>query len=123
MPTILALDIGTKRTGVAVAYAGTSIAVARDTLHHESGDALIEAVRSECVATGAAHILLGLPLLPSGAEGAQVRIVQRVGAMLQREGYCVLYADERYTTPRNAEYDGNSAAACAILACHIDRES
>ena len=121
MSTILAFDVGTKRTGVAVAFAGTNIAVAKDTIVHASLSDLHSSIVALCAMHRTHTIVLGLPLLPSGKEGAQARIVRDLAVELQNTGIEAIYIDERYTTVRNAQYDGDASSACHILSTFLDR--
>lgn len=124
MPTLLALDVGTKRTGVAVAFDGTEMAVGKDTIEHRNEKELLTSVVALVAQTHATLLVLGLPYLPSGAEGSQAKIVRSFMESFKREmpGVTVITLDERYTTPRNAQYDGNTAAACDLLSTYIDKE-
>lgn len=120
--SILAFDIGTRRTGVAIAPAGTRMAVARNTICHTSPGQLTRRIVALLQEYSVHRIILGLPLLPSGEEGSQVSLVRAIGSELAKKGVKVSYIDERYTTVRKSQYDGNAAAACDILSLYIDRE-
>ena len=115
-----ALDIGTRRTGIAFADDEGRVPVALETIKHASFDALEEQLLSLIKERAIDHIILGLPLLLSGAEGEQVVVVRDFARRLSKRDIPLSFIDERYTTPRTAEIDGDSAAACQILQTFLD---
>lgn len=124
---LLALDIGKRRTGVAFATTKDGIPLALDTLAHASDKELLTKVGEIAKTKRADELILGLPLLPSGEEGAQVEFVRSVGQELQKMGFLVSYLDERYSTPsgrrpEDREIDADSASACQILQMVLDRK-
>ena len=120
--TLLGFDIGTRHTGVAIAFAGSDMAVTKDTIHHTSSAQLITRIQELSEQYHVSHYILGLPRLPGGEEGEQSAFVRGIGAKLAELGREVSYIDERYSTARNSQYDGNAAAACAILNTFIERK-
>lgn len=120
----LALDTGTRRTGVAYLDEATGIVLPLDTLRHASEAELVAAVDDLCTKRSIDIVVVGLPMLPSGAEGEQAQYARRVGEMLVQKGWKVRFHDERFTTPKKpgkhgiplSAYDGDAAAACALLA-------
>ncbi len=120
----LALDVGTRRTGVAYLDTDTGIPLPLDTLTHVSESALVDAVLEIVRTRKIDRVIVGLPLLPSGDEGAQTRVSRTIGDAIARAGVAVEYGDERYTTPggkthkhtvTTSEFDGDAAAACELL--------
>lgn len=125
---ILALDIGKRRTGAALADDANGVVVALDTIAHASVTELIARIQETVKTKRIGKLVLGLPLLPSGDEGEQALFVRSVGQDLQKMGFLVQYIDERYSTPslRQAEHreiDADSASACQILHMYLDRSS
>ncbi len=123
---ILALDIGMRRTGVAIADDGNGVVVALDTLAHASVQELIAKIQEVAKTKNVGQLVLGLPLLLSGEAGSQAEFVRSVGQDLQKSGFLVSYIDERYSTPsgrqpEDREIDQDSASACQILHMHLDR--
>ena len=125
----LAFDIGTRRTGVAFLDTSVGIPLPLDTLHHTSVDVLLPLIIALIDQRKAERIIIGLPLLPSGAHGSQSEVSKGVGTQLLARGLDVEYVDERYTTPRNSDHkhtiptrnlDGDASAACALLSGKID---
>lgn len=125
---ILALDVGTRRTGSALADDSNGVVVALDTITHGSVDELIEHVGKLIAERSIDHLVLGLPLLPGGTEGTQANFVRSVGQKLQKFDKVLEYIDERYSTPsgrliEDQEIDRDSASACQILHTYLDRKS
>ncbi|MFH1671071.1 MAG: Holliday junction resolvase RuvX [Patescibacteria group bacterium] len=116
---ILALDIGTRHTGVAFADEENGIPLAQDTIDHETAEELAASVEKIINEKQVEHLVVGLPLLLSGEEGAQVRFVRSVGEILKEKDIGVTFIDERYTTPVRSENDENSAAACSLLTLYL----
>lgn len=119
---VLALDIGTRRTGVAYLDSDVGIPLPLETLRHTSDDALVDAVLTIVRERKIDRVIVGLPLLPSGSEGAQAAVSRAIGARIAQRGIDVEYCDERYTTPKSisgspplSAYDGDAAAACTLL--------
>ena len=96
----LALDIGTKRTGVAYGDDDVGIALALPTLTHNSMEELQEHVRALVKERRIDRLVVGLPLLPGGTEGSQATLVREAAAPLQSEGISVDFIDERHTTSK-----------------------
>jgi len=119
--TILALDIGKRRTGVAFADDDMRVPLALDTLNHASDDEFLEKVLSLMSEKDISKVVVGLPLLPSGEEGSQVEFVRSITQKLEDRGISVEYIDERYTTPKKGLSDGDAAAACAILGLYFEQ--
>ena len=120
----LALDIGLRRTGVAYLDTDVAVPLPLDTLTHVSENELIEAVMEIVRARKIDRVIVGLPLLPSGEEGAQTSVSRSIGDAIAAKGVALQYRDERYTTASGkahkhtvsqSEFDGDAAAACELL--------
>ena len=120
----LSLDVGTRRTGVAYLDSDTGIPLPLDTLTHLSENELVEAVMEILRLRKIDRVIVGLPLLPSGDEGAQTSVSRSIGDAIAAKGVAVQYRDERYTTASGkahkhtvsqSEFDGDAAAACELL--------
>lgn len=96
---ILAVDWGERRVGLAVSDPGGVIATPLPTLTvrgREDAAARVAAIAGE---TGAEHIVVGLPLLMSGARGEAAEAAERfVAALAQRTPVPVHTYDERLTS-------------------------
>jgi putative holliday junction resolvase len=118
----LGLDIGTRRTGIAMADSVVGISLALDTFHHSSEEELIDHVVALANERGVDELVVGHPLLPSGSAGSQTTVVQSVVDALTKKGLKTHLLDERYSTPRAGQHgDPDSAAACQILQVFLER--
>ena len=121
MTNVLALDIGTRRTGVAFVDAHTDVPVSMETLKHTSEDELVARVLDIARERACDSCVVGLPLLPDGTEGSQVEIVKNIAQKLENNGLEVSFIDERYTTQGIPGVDGDAVAACALLNLYLER--
>lgn len=118
---ILALDIGTRRTGVAFAECPPGIPLVLPTLRHASVRGLLDQVGELVRVRRVDHIVVGFPLLSSGKEGMQAQRVRALLPSLTLLGVSVSTLDERYSTPRHSSKDPDAVAALGILTVFIDR--
>lgn len=111
----LALDIGTRRTGVAFGDTSIGIPCPLHTIHHDTIDSLVRQTLAIIQERTIDKVIIGLPLLPSGIPGSQVSFVKR--CIKKFEEYDIAYSlmDERYTTPKQRNKNSDAYAACAIL--------
>jgi|AntRauTorckE6833_2_1112554.scaffolds.fasta_scaffold139090_1 putative Holliday junction resolvase len=123
MSTLLAADIGKRRTGLALADTKAGFIMALDTLHHTSDVELIDLLAKAVKTRKVDEIIIGLPLLPQGKEGEQAAYVRSVATLLgQSVSAPIEFMDERYTSPRNGQpYDPDATAACALLSVALSR--
>jgi putative Holliday junction resolvase len=98
---LLGLDVGEKRIGVAVSDPlGTTAQPLETVRRDEYATRRIEKIVQE---TGATRLIVGLPLLMDGSEGAQAGLVREFAeALAETVGAPVEFVDERLTT-REAE--------------------
>jgi putative Holliday junction resolvase len=136
---VAALDLGSRRVGVAFSDSGRTIASPWGTIER-SGDpardraAIVEAVRE----IEASVVVVGLPLSLSGAAGPAARAAldetEKLRVALDPLGVSVETADERFTTTeaqraltasgrkgRAARQVIDSAAAMVLLQAWLDR--
>ncbi len=124
---VLALDIGLRRTGVAYGETKSGIVIALDTIHHRTTEELTRQVTSITKSKKIDQLIIGLPLLPSGAEGEQVGLVKETAKMIEHStGLKPAFLDERYTT--NVHFtakgsDSDATAACALLTVWMDKKN
>ncbi len=73
------------------------------------------------------HLVIGLPLLLSGEEGSQSKIVKETVKHLKKDIDIPMdFLDERYTTTGQKSAlraDPDSTAACALLTVWMDRRN
>lgn len=116
---ILALDIGHRRTGIAIADDRVGIVLPLETLRHDSVEQLNAGLAVLIEQRGIEHVVVGLPLLPSGKEGQQAAYVRDVLAHLSLS-VPVSLIDERHTSQRSApQSDPDAQAACTILTLYF----
>lgn len=97
----LAIDLGDKRTGLAVGDVETRIATPLDVLELplQPGDRLITAIVDAIDDQGAHALVLGLPFNMDGTEGPRAKLVRDFASRLEeRVSLPIHYEDERLTS-------------------------
>ena len=95
----LAIDLGGKRTGLAVGDDETGVVTPMRVVELPRGEALLAAIVAAIEAQAPDEYVLGLPLNMDGTEGAAVKVVREFGETLgERTGRPVHYQDERLTS-------------------------
>ena len=95
----LAVDVGGKRTGLALGDTLTRMAMPIEVLHVPRGPALLEAIAKAAKAHAPDAIVMGLPLNMDGSEGPAVVQARAFAAEVQaRTGLAVHLQDERLTS-------------------------
>ena len=133
---ILALDVGEKHVGVAVSDAGGVIAQAAGVIVRRSRRQVLAEIRARVDASGAARIVVGLPLRMDGTEGDAaagvrkfidaLRTVVPVPVEVQDERLSTAEADRAMIasgarrTRRRAARD--AVAAALFLQTYLDRQ-
>ncbi len=129
--TVLALDYGARRTGVAVSDPSETLARPLETVERVGGPAgladLLAIVRRERPDL----ILVGLPRTPGGALGKQAQATQAFIGRLRRECQTPIQTeDERFTTTlaervasRSTTSSTDSRAAAVLLQGFLDRRA
>jgi putative Holliday junction resolvase len=97
---VLALDLGSKRIGVAVSDSGGTLATPYEVIHRSGERSRDHArVRELVEETGAEQLLVGLPLSLDGSTGPAARLVlDEVEELAATTGVPVETYDERLTT-------------------------
>jgi putative holliday junction resolvase len=132
---VLALDLGSRRVGVAVSDPSGTLASPYDTVHR-SGSREVDhrRIRELIEETGAERLVVGLPLSLDGSEGpAAGQVLAEVDELGGRVGVPVETYDERLTTVtadrhlREQGLDGRArrkvvdkAAAAVLLQSWLD---
>lgn len=123
MNSYLALDIGRKKTGVAYTNDSFLVPVSLQTISTLDPAARLHHIKQYCLQHAVTHIIVGLPLLPSGEKGAQARYTMQIVSALQTilpASIQVVYIDERYTSSTSNTTDTDAAAAIKILQIYLD---
>ncbi len=95
----LAIDLGDKRTGLAVGDDETALATPAATVPVARGPALIDAILRMIREHEVDALVLGLPLNADGSEGPRAKLTRRFGVSLQEAtDVPMYYQDERLTT-------------------------
>lgn len=121
--SVLALDLGASRSGVALLPAGTNTPVTLPTLTHKTLPELRPMLESLIADRGVGVVVVGLPLLPSGEAGKQANLVREWVAALGLSDVEIAFQDERFSTPRHSSQDPDSEAALAILQTWLNRQN
>lgn len=96
---ILALDYGTVRVGVAISDPLRILARRLETIERKGDDQIvIERILELANSYGFREIVLGLPLRTDDQPGEREADTRRFGALLEEEGFKLIYQDERYTS-------------------------
>lgn len=121
---LLALDVGTRRTGVAYGETEADFVIALDTIEHATQEELVEKIVSICKARNIDEIIVGLPLLPGGGEGSQATLVLETVNMLKKaSGRPVKTMDERYTSTNAPKGAKDAKSACEMLQIALQKRS
>ncbi len=97
--TLLALDVGDARIGLAVARDGDTMAFGRGALRRSGKQAEdVQAVAQAAATEGAGRLVVGLPLRAQGGDSAQTSRVRSFAQALRAAGLQVELLDERFTT-------------------------
>lgn len=96
--TVLGLDVGDARIGVAVGKIGSRLAFGRGAIERRGTRSDVGAVLEAAAAEGAETIVVGLPLRLDGNESPQTARVRAFADELTRVGVYVVLEDERLTT-------------------------
>ena len=116
--TFLAVDLGLKRTGIAVGNRLLRNATPQASIRAE-GKARLDQVGERIRQWQPDALVIGVPLHPDGAPHDMTRAAQRFSRQLQaRFGLPVFEVDERYSTTdalSQGAKDADAAAAAIIL--------
>lgn len=95
----LAVDVGGKRTGLALGDTLTRMAMPVEVLHVPKGPALLDAIAKAVKSHAPDAIVMGLPLNMDGSEGPAVAQAREFAAEVRmRSGLEVHLQDERLTS-------------------------
>lgn len=122
----LALDIGKKRTGIAIADAQSRVPVSLQTYQGAFTNFCSTELPDILSKHKIEHIIVGMPLLPDGSPGAQAHFVQECIERIIHVAPKVVTVhleDERFTTVSNLYgTDDDASAALQILEQYLNRE-
>ncbi len=119
LQSFVALDFGTRRTGVA--YASRLLGQARPlaTIQAHETERRLQLVQQRLDEWQPQALVVGIPLHPDGAEHENTRLARKFArALRSRFKLPVFEVDERYSTTEalaNGARDPDAGAACVIL--------
>ena len=97
--TVLAFDLGLKRTGVASGELGIGVAHALSVIHAQSTDARLVAIEKLILEWQPVLLVMGLPTHEDGSEHTMTRVARNFSKKLEaRFQRPVFLIDERYTS-------------------------
>ena len=95
----LAIDLGTRRVGLALSDEGGRFATPYDVLAVNDPDQALDPILKVIEKEGVERLVLGLPLNMDGTTGAAARSAAQWGRLLAaRCGKTVIYVDERLSS-------------------------
>jgi putative Holliday junction resolvase len=100
--TIVALDVGEKRIGLAYADTGIRIPVADQTVTVDGGE--IAAIKKRFDELQASELVIGYPRNQQGEPTAQTRYVESFGDRLRDAGFDYAFQDESLTSVLAEQY-------------------
>ena len=133
----LALDIGSKRIGIAVSDLTGLYAFPLTTILRKNISDDIDKIYKLLIEKEAKELIIGLPISLSGNEGIQAEIVRSFGKLLDDNiDIPIFYVDERYSSvqaedrlinagvsPSRDRKRIDAAAAAIILQSYLDNSS
>jgi putative Holliday junction resolvase len=100
----MALDVGDERIGVALSDQSGFLARPLEIIARRPGPSSFVRIAEIIAQYGVELIVVGLPLMPDGSEGEQVRSTRAyVAGLTQHADVPIVYWDERLTTFRARE--------------------
>lgn len=96
MYKIMALDIGTKRIGIALSDYLLMLANGHSYIPREPEDEAVETVKKIAKENNVKKIVVGIPLNMDGSKGFQAENCQDFASKI--DGYEIIYEDERLTS-------------------------
>ncbi len=133
MYKVMALDIGTKRIGVALSDYLLVLASGFTCIQREPQDKAIEEIQKIAKENNVKKIVAGIPFNMDGTEGAQAQDCRDFASKIQ--GYEIIFEDERLTSSqaeenlRNKKIDFKKnkslvdiESACIILEQYLNRK-
>ncbi len=98
MPRLLAIDLGTKRTGIAITDELQISTRPLPLIAHQSQQELLTALALLVKQYKITTVILGLPLSSDGSEGPQAKLTRDFGTILQNQNLSVIYHDESFSS-------------------------
>jgi putative Holliday junction resolvase len=135
--TVLAIDHGSKRVGLAIGSTDTGTAAPLKILHHGGDAALIEDIKAVIKNEAVDQVIVGLPFSTDGSSSQQTEAVRAFAAKLEDAlDVAVILEDERFSSReieaqmnamggkkawKASGLDRDTAAATLFLQTYLDR--
>ena len=103
MGKILAIDMGTKRIGIAISDPLRMISSPFSIIQFTGADELVKQIKEIAKKNDVNKIIIGLPIREDGNEGPGCIVSKKMGERLRNEGFDTILWDERYSS-KIAEY-------------------
>jgi len=114
--TILAVDFGTKKIGLALGNSLLRVAQPLKTIAHRSNDSTFQEIQQFIQAWEITLLVVGLPRHPDGTAHAMTHRCTRFGNQLHgRFQLPVVWIDERYTSATAHDPRGDIDAQAAVM--------
>lgn len=125
MATVLALDIGTRKTGIAISRDGINVPVSLPTFHGTFTECILHVV-SLCTQHQPRIVVVGMPFLLGGKKGEQAyfveRCIQKLKTALADTEISIDTIDERFSSNEKI-YDNDASAAISLLTLYLERNN
>lgn len=119
---VLALDLGSVRTGVAISDPSRSVATPLEPVQRAASAAGMEQVAQLVAAHGAVCVVVGLPVGPSGETSQTARSRSFADRLRRILDVPVELHDERFTSvlaDRTSDATGSTTSRDSLAACHL----
>lgn len=132
MAKILCIDIGMKKSGIALSDATNTIAIGKSVIRHNSADGLLEHIVSLCQKDDIARIIVGYPKTMAGGKSIQTEKIEKIACRIQNKTLLpVELFDERLTTKQAQKIQRNCKknvgddliAAEIMLQTYLEKEN
>lgn len=95
----MALDLGSKRTGISISDINQKVAFLREEIHHNNNEDLLQKLGIIVEQDGILGFLIGYPLKLNGEKSLQTEKTELQIALIQKKfNLPIFQIDERYTT-------------------------
>ena len=109
--TVLALDVGEARIGLATGQVGSSFAFGRGYLKRSKQAEDVAAILEKMAQENAELLVIGLPTRTDGKDSPQTRRVRSFAKALEVAGAKIVFEDERFTTRAATQGISSSGAS------------
>lgn len=122
----MALDIGSKKTGVAVCDAEKIIVFPREEIHHSDEADLLDQIEKIIFSDSVSLVIVGIPLNMNGKESAQSIYTKKIADLIKSKfNVRIIEMDERFSSQEarkktDSKKNIDSLAAAIILENYLE---